>query len=139
MHPIKLRYELEENLFSVCVNYRSLTQINVNQLRSQHKTIYWVLIWYFCHVKLPYEFLIPYEEKALAEDFQRQYLFVRRRLVLDEYIEHYGLEAVQRLEQKIEKKRLRREKREAVAALNNKKEEEKKATSNSSAHTPGPA
>jgi protein-S-isoprenylcysteine O-methyltransferase Ste14 len=72
-------------------NYRSLKQVNVNTIRQKRKDIYWLLIWYFCTVKLPYEFLIPYEEKELDEEFTRQYLSVRRQMYFDEKVEYYGL------------------------------------------------
>jgi hypothetical protein len=72
-HPIPLRNALEA-LFQVDDNYRSLKQLNVNTIRQNNKDIYWVLIWYFCNEKLPYEFFIPYEEKALSNDFYRDYM-----------------------------------------------------------------
>lgn len=66
--------------------------MNVSTIRQMHQEKYWVLIWYFCTMKLPYEFFIPYEEKALAEDFYRDYLTVKRQLYFDEQVQYFGLE-----------------------------------------------
>jgi len=30
-------------------------------MREFHKQVYWNLIWYFTEIKVPYEFLIPYD------------------------------------------------------------------------------
>ena len=57
--------------------YRSLKQMNVSWIRQHKPSIYWSMIWYFCSVKLPYEFLIPYSEKELAEDFYKDYLILK--------------------------------------------------------------
>lgn len=51
--------------------------MNVSWIRQQKPSIYWSMIWYFCSVKLPYEFLIPYSEKELAEDFYKDYLILK--------------------------------------------------------------
>jgi hypothetical protein len=104
-HPIPLRNALEA-LFQVDDNYRSLKQLNVNTIRQNNKDIYWVLIWYFCNEKLPYEFFIPYEEKALSNDFYRDYMTVKRQLFFDEYVQHFGLEYFdKRVKQFLEKKK----------------------------------
>jgi len=78
------------------------------------------MIWYFCTVKLPYEFLIPYEEKELTENFCRDYLTVKRQLYFDEQVQYYGLEYFnKRLCQYMKKKRveqkIQKEKEEKAA------------------------
>lgn len=73
-------------------NYRSLKQVKVNTIRQQHRDLYWVAIWYFAAERLPYEFLIPYEEKALSNDFYRDYMTVKRQMFFDEYVQYYGLD-----------------------------------------------
>lgn len=88
---------LEDDLFCVDDNYRSLKQVNVNIIRQQRKDLYWLLIWYFCTIKLPYEFLIPYEEKDLADEFNREYLSVKRQLFFDEKVSYFGLGYFDRL------------------------------------------
>jgi hypothetical protein len=98
---------LEDDLFCVDDNYRSLKQVNVNTIRQQRREIYWLLIWYFCTVKLPYEFLIPYEEKELLDEFNREYLSVKRQLFFDEKVEHFGLAYFDRVVKEFYKKQAR--------------------------------
>jgi len=98
---------LEDELFFVDDNYRSLKQVNVNVIRQQRKEIYWLLIWYFCTVKLPYEFLIPYEEKELLNESYQEYLSVKRQLFFNEKVEHFGLAYFDRLVKEFYKKQAR--------------------------------
>lgn len=93
-HPIELRKRLEDELFHVDDQYRSLKQQNVNWIRQHRPNIYWSMIWYFCSVKLPYEFLIPYEEKELAEDFYKDYLILKAQLRIEEMVNLYGQDQV---------------------------------------------
>jgi hypothetical protein len=80
-----------------------------------------LLIWYFCTVKLPYEFLIPYEEKELVDEFNREYLSVKRQLFFDEKVEHFGLAYFDRLVKEF----YRKQKRQAVAEKQKQDEDAK--------------
>ncbi len=84
-----------------------------------------MLIWYFCTVKLPYEFLIPYEEKELVDEFNREYLSVKRQLFFDEKVEHFGLAYFDRLVKEF----YRKQKRQA-AAEKQKQDEDAKVLAN---------
>ena len=62
-HPVCLRNLLETHL-CVDINYRSVYQRDVDQLR-QNRTVFWNLIHYFQMVSIPFEFIVPYENAAL--------------------------------------------------------------------------
>jgi hypothetical protein len=68
------------------------------------------MIWYFCTVKLPYEFLIPYEEKELFDKFKADYLTVKRQLYFDEQVQHFGLEYFNRRVEAFMKQKRREQK-----------------------------
>jgi hypothetical protein len=69
--------------------------------------------------------MIPYEEKALADDFYRDYMTVKRQLYFDECVQLYGLEYFDRRVKMFMKEKARKEKA-ALAALKAKAEEEEK-------------
>ena len=65
MHPVTMRNRLER-LIGIDCKYMRVTQpLNVEEFRTEHQHIYWNLIWYITEEKLPYEFLIPYDEEYL--------------------------------------------------------------------------
>lgn len=94
-----------EDYLKVDSKYQSVQQMDVKKFRSDtNNKIYWVMIWYFCQMKLPYEFLIPYEESAEAEDFMWQEFKVTRQKLLEELIKEKGIDYVRSIEAKLQKK-----------------------------------
>lgn len=41
-------------------------QVDVYELRTNHATVYWNLVWFFSQIQLPFEFLVPYDEVYAA-------------------------------------------------------------------------
>ena len=117
---------MEDELFQVDDQYRSLKQQNVNWIRQHRPNIYWSMIWYFCSVKLPYEFLIPYEEKELAEDFYKDYLILKAQLRIEEMVNLYGQDQVDKF---IERRILK-------AIKSNKEKQEKNVEEQKADHSP---
>jgi hypothetical protein len=65
--------------------YRNAEQITPEVLRDYNKNIYWNLIWYFAEYHLPYDFIVPYADDTLYEEFVKtnRHLIVRNKLRLD--------------------------------------------------------
>ena len=40
-------------------------------MKEHHKNIYWNLIWYFSEFEYPYDFLVPYEDESIYQEFLR--------------------------------------------------------------------
>jgi hypothetical protein len=94
LHPINMRYMLED-ILQIDINYRSLKQVDVGVMREHYFQLYWNLIWYFCHLKLPYEFMIPYELKAIRIDLSNAHIKVKTQIRFDEMVERCGLQYIQ--------------------------------------------
>jgi hypothetical protein len=74
-HPSLLRILIEKHLM-IDLNYKTVQQRDVDTLRAKNVKIYWNIIYYFHTFDLPFEFLIPYEDKTLFKDFQSTHLKV---------------------------------------------------------------
>jgi hypothetical protein len=61
-------------------------------LRDYNKNIYWNLIWYFADNHLPYDFIVPYADDTIFEDFLNcnNHLVVRNKMRLDQLVMREG-------------------------------------------------
>jgi len=62
-HSVQLR-NLVEIYLQVDINYRSVQQRDLDQLR-QNRNLFWNLIYYFSATNIPLEFLVPYQDSSL--------------------------------------------------------------------------
>lgn len=61
-------------------------------MKEYNKNIYWNLIWYFAEFDLPYDFLVPYEDESLFEEFLdvNSHLKSRNKLRLENLVKREG-------------------------------------------------
>ncbi len=61
-------------------------------MRDYNKNIYWNLVWYFAEFHLPYDFIVPYADDSLYEEFLKtnRHLVVRNGLRLDALVIREG-------------------------------------------------
>ena len=91
IHPLQLRNYLEERL-QLDNSYRNATQLTPELLRDYNKNIYWNLIWHFADSHLPYDFLVPYADDSLLDEFRtvNQHLVVRNKMRLEQLVRREG-------------------------------------------------
>ena len=91
INPIQLRQYLEERI-QLDDSYRNADQMAPEILRKFNKNIYWNLIWYFADNHLPYDFLVPYSDESLWEEFEHvnDHLIVRNKVRLDQLMRREG-------------------------------------------------
>lgn len=88
---VDLRQYLEMRL-QLDNSYRNCEQVKPEVMKEFSKNLYWPLIWYFAEFQLPYDFLVPYQDTSLMEEYYKvnQHMKVMKKYRLEDHVKHFG-------------------------------------------------